>query len=183
MCIMDPEFRTPVPVGVPGEICCRGYIVMKGYYNMPEASRQAIDEQGWLHSGDLGIMDEDGYVAITGRYKDMIIRGGENIYPKEVEEFLYGMDGVRDVQVVGVPSAKYGEEVCAFVILKDGFSYSPQDVIDFCRGKISRHKIPRYVAFVDGYPMTASGKIQKFKLRETAVELFPDSRNGSDRRN
>ncbi|HOI96860.1 MAG TPA: AMP-binding protein [Syntrophobacter fumaroxidans] len=174
VCIKDPELRTPVPVGVPGEVCCRGYVVMKGYYNMPEATTQAIDEQGWLHSGDLGVMDEDGYVAITGRHKDMIIRGGENIYPKEVEEFLYGMEGIRDVQVVGVPSAKYGEEVCAFVILKDGSSYSPQDVIDFCRGKISRYKIPKCVAFVDGYPMTASGKIQKFKLRETAAQLFPD---------
>ena len=148
---------------------------MKGYYNMPEATLQASDEQGWLHSGDLGIMDEDGYIAITGRHKDMIIRGGENIYPKEIEEFLYGLDGVRDVQVVGVPSAKYGEEVCAFVTLKDGFSYSAQDVIDFCRGKISRYKIPKYVAFVEGYPMTASGKIMKFKLRETAAELFPNA--------
>jgi len=175
VCIKDPELRTPVPVGVPGEVCCRGYIVMKGYYNMPEATTQAIDEQGWLHSGDLGVMDEDGYVAITGRHKDMIIRGGENIYPKEVEEFLYGMEGIRDVQVVGVPSAKYGEEVCAFVILKDGSSCSPQDVIDFCRGKISRYKVPKCVAFVDGYPMTASGKIQKFKLREEAARLFPDA--------
>ncbi len=174
VCIMDPELRTPVPTGVPGEVCCRGYNVMKGYYNMPEATREAIDEQGWLHSGDLGIMDEKGYVAITGRHKDMIIRGGENIYPKEVEEFLYGMEGVRDVQVVGVPSVKYGEEVCAFVILKEGFSYSPQDVIDFCRGKIARYKVPKRVAFVDGLPMTASGKIMKFKLREKGAELFPN---------
>jgi fatty-acyl-CoA synthase len=175
VCIMHPEHRTPVLLGAPGEVCCRGYIVMKGYYNMPEATMQAIDEQGWLHSGDLGIMDEAGYVTITGRYKDMIIRGGENIYPKEVEEYLYGMEGIRDVQVVGVQSEKYGEEVCAFVVLKNGYSYMPQDVIDFCRGKIARFKIPRYVAFVDGYPMTASGKIQKFKLRETAAELFPNA--------
>jgi fatty-acyl-CoA synthase len=174
VCIMDPEFRTPVPLGVPGEVCCRGYIVMKGYYNMPEATMEAVDEHGWLHSGDLGVMDPDGYVTITGRHKDMIIRGGENIYPKEVEEYLYGMEGVRDVQVVGVPSAKYGEEVCAFIILKDGFTYTPEDVIDFCRGNISRYKIPKCVAFVDGYPMTASGKIQKFKLRETAAQLFPN---------
>ena len=174
VCIMDPELRTPVPNGVPGEVCCRGYNVMKGYYNMPEATREVIDEQGWLHSGDLGVMDDNGYVAITGRHKDMIIRGGENIYPKEVEEFLYGMEGVRDVQVVGVPSVKYGEEVCAFVILKEGFSYSPQDVIDFCRGKIARYKVPKRVAFVDGLPMTASGKIMKFKLREKAAELFPN---------
>jgi len=175
VCILDPEHRTPVPLGTPGEVCCRGYVVMKGYYNMPEATMQAIDEQGWLHSGDLGIMHEDGYIAITGRHKDMIIRGGENIYPKEIEEFLYGMEGIRDVQVVGVKSAKYGEEVCAFVILRDGFSLSAEDVIDFCRGKISRFKVPKYVAFVDGYPLTASGKIMKFKLREKAAELFPNA--------
>lgn len=174
VCIRDPELRTPVPIGVPGEVCCRGYNVMKGYYNMPEATAQAIDEHGWLHSGDIGIMDGDGYVAITGRHKDMIIRGGENVYPKEVEEFLYGLEGVRDVQVVGVPSVRYGEEVCAFVVLKEGYSYSPQDVIDFCRSRIARFKTPKYVAFVDKYPMTASGKIQKFKLREAAAELFPE---------
>ncbi len=175
VCIRDPETRVPVPNGTPGEVCCRGYIVMKGYYNMPEATSQAIDEEGWLHSGDLGTMDDEGYIAITGRHKDMIIRGGENIYPKEIEEFIYGMEGVRDVQVVGVPSEKYGEEVCAFVSLKEGFSHTAEDVIDFCRGKIARYKIPRYVAFVDGYPMTASGKIQKFKLRETAAGLFKTS--------
>lgn len=173
--IRDPETRLPIPNGIPGEVCCRGYIVMKGYYNMPEATSQAIDEEGWLHSGDLGTMDDEGYIAITGRHKDMIIRGGENIYPKEIEEFIYGMEGVRDVQVVGVPSEKYGEEVCAFVSLKEGFSHTAEDVIDFCRGKIARYKIPKYVAFVDGYPMTASGKIQKFKLRETAAELFKPS--------
>lgn len=175
VCVMDPGFRTPAPLGVPGEVCCRGYNVMKGYYNMPEATAEAIDEHGWLHSGDLGVMDEEGYIAITGRHKDMIIRGGENIYPKEIEEFLYGMEEVRDVQVVGVSSKKYGEEVCAFVILKDGRSCMPEDVIGFCRGKISRYKIPKYVAFVDNYPMTASGKIQKFKLREEAAKLFPDA--------
>ena len=175
ICVMDPDTRTPVPMGTPGEVCCRGYLVMKGYYNMPEATAEAIDEQGWLHSGDLGIMDESGYLAITGRHKDMIIRGGENIYPKEIEEFLYGLEGVLDVQVVGVPSVKYGEEVCALIILHEGFDYTPQDVIDFCRGKISRYKIPKYVAFVDEYNLTASGKIQKYKLRETAAKLFPNA--------
>ncbi len=174
VCIMDPEKRSPVPNGTPGEVCCRGYIVMKGYYNMPEATAQAIDKDGWLHSGDLGVMDNDGYITITGRHKDMIIRGGENIYPKEVEEYLYGMEGVRDVQVVGVPSVKYGEEVCAFVVLKDGVSFSPQEVIDYCRGKIARFKIPKCVAFVENYPMTASGKIQKYKLREMAAQMFPN---------
>ncbi|ABK16567.1 AMP-binding protein [Syntrophobacter fumaroxidans] len=173
--IMDPEKRTPVPSGLQGEVCCRGYNVMKGYYKMPEATRQTIDEKGWLHSGDLGIMDEEGYVSITGRYKDMIIRGGENIYPREIEEFLYKMDGILDVQVVGVPSAKYGEQVGAFVIPKAGFSLAPEDIQDFCRGRISNFKVPKYVVFVDQYPMTASGKIQKYKLREMAAQLFPDA--------
>jgi len=175
ICVMDPDTRTPVPIGTPGEVCCRGYLVMKGYYNMPEATAEAIDDQGWLHSGDLGIMDESGYLAITGRHKDMIIRGGENIYPKEIEEFLYGLEGVLDVQVVGVPSVKYGEEVCALIRLHEGFDYTPQDVIDFCRGKISRYKIPKFVAFVDEYNLTASGKVQKYKLRETAAKLFPNA--------
>lgn len=173
--VVHPETREPAPVGAQGEVCCRGYNVMKGYYNMPEATAQAVDADGRLHSGDLGVLDEDGYLAITGRYKDMIIRGGENIYPREIEEFLYKMEGILDVQVVGVPSAKYGEEVGAFVILKEGFSYAPEDIRDFCRGKISRYKIPKYVAFVDKYPMTASGKVQKYKLSEKAGELFPEA--------
>jgi fatty-acyl-CoA synthase len=173
--LVDPETNQPVPPGVQGEVCCRGYNVMKGYYNMPEATAAAIDAEGWLHSGDLGVMDADGYLAITGRHKDMIIRGGENVYPREIEEFLYRLPGVADVQVVGVPSAKYGEEVGAFIIQKPEANYSDEDVRDFCRGQISRYKIPRYVAFVDGYPMTASGKIQKYKLREMAGEMFPDA--------
>jgi fatty-acyl-CoA synthase len=148
---------------------------MKGYYNMPEATAEAIDQDGWLHSGDLGVMDEDGYIAITGRIKDMIIRGGENIYPREIEEFLYNMEGIKDVQVVGIPSRKYGEEVGAFVILKDGCECAPEDVRDYCRGKISRFKIPKYVAIIDAFPMTASGKIQKYKLREKASFYFPES--------
>lgn len=175
LALIDPETNRPVGPGVQGEVCCRGYNVMKGYYKMPEATANAIDENGWLHSGDLGVMDEEGYLSITGRHKDMIIRGGENIYPREIEEFLYKMDGVLDVQVVGVPSAKYGEEVGAFIILKEGVSYAPEDVKDFCRGKISRYKIPKYVVFVESYPMTASGKIQKYKLREKAAQLFPDA--------
>ncbi len=168
--IIDPESRKPLPPGVQGEVCCRGYNVMKGYYNMPEASAEAIDSDGWLRSGDLGILDADGYLSITGRCKDMIIRGGENIYPREIEEFLYKMEGVLDVQVVGVASKKYGEEVCAFVILKEGYDYAPEDVMDFCRGRLSR-----YVAFVDSYPLTASGKVQKYKLREKDARLFPDA--------
>ena len=173
--VVDPETNEPVPAGVQGEVCCRGYNVMKGYYKMEEATAKAVDSEGWLHSGDIGMFDEDDYLHITGRLKDMIIRGGENIYPREVEEFLYSMEGVSDVQVVGVPSRKYGEEVGAFVILKEGFDYAPEDVRDFCLGKIARYKTPKYVAFVSEYPMTASGKIQKFKLREMSEELFPQA--------
>jgi fatty-acyl-CoA synthase len=175
VCIKDPEKNEEMPRGQVGEICCRGYNVMKGYYNNPEGTAKAIDMDGWLHSGDLGTMDEDGYLTVTGRLKDMIIRGGENVYPREIEEFLYRMDGILDVQVAGVPSRKYGEEVGAFIILKPDVAMEPEDVQDFCRGQISRYKIPKYIAFVESYPMTASGKIQKFKLRELAAELFPQA--------
>ncbi|UZP66171.1 AMP-binding protein [Desulfovibrio mangrovi] len=173
--ILDPDTGEECPNGVQGEVVCRGYNAMKGYYNMPEATEKTIDAEGWLHSGDLGTMDKDGYVVITGRIKDMIIRGGENIYPREIEEFLYGMPAVQDVQVVGVPSRKYGEEVGAFIIAKPGCEVSPEDVRDYCRGQIAWHKVPRYIAFVNEYPMTASGKIQKFKLREMAGEQFPEA--------
>ncbi|MDZ7724215.1 MAG: AMP-binding protein [candidate division KSB1 bacterium] len=155
-----------------GEICCRGYNVMKGYYNQPQSTAEVIDEDGWLHSGDLGTMDKTGYLSITGRKKDMIIRGGENISPREIEEFIYGMENVQNVQVVGVPSSKYGEEVGAFIIRKHGSDLEPEDIRDFCRGQISRHKIPRYIWFVQDYPMTASGKIQKYKLVEQSAELL-----------
>jgi fatty-acyl-CoA synthase len=170
--LVNPDTNEPVPVGQPGELCCRGYNVMKGYYKMPEATAKAIDSEGWLHSGDVAVVDADGYYAITGRYKDMIIRGGENIYPREIEEFLYKMPGIADVQVVGVPSHKYGEEVGAFIILKTGHELTPEDVRDFCRGKISAYKVPKYVTFVKSYPLTASGKVQKYKLREDAARLF-----------
>ena len=173
--LVNPETNEPVPVGQPGELCCRGYNVMKGYYKMPEATAKAIDSEGWLHSGDVAVVDEDGYYAITGRYKDMIIRGGENIYPREIEEFLYKMPGVADVQVVGVPSHKYGEELGAFIILKAGHELTPEDVRDFCRGKISAYKVPKHVTFVKSYPLTASGKVQKYKLREDAARLFPEA--------
>jgi fatty-acyl-CoA synthase len=173
--VADPETGAELPRGQQGEVCCRGYNVMKGYYNMPEATAKAVTPDGWLKSGDLGVMDESGYLAITGRLKDMIIRGGENIYPREIEEFLYHMDGVKDVQVAGVPSRKYGEEVGAFIVLREGAALTPEDVQDFCRGKIAWHKIPRYVHFLDAYPMTASGKVQKYKLREMAAGLFPEA--------
>ena len=173
--IVDPETGADLPVGVPGEVVCRGYNVMKGYYKMPEATAMAIDKDGFLHSGDIGVMDEDGYFAITGRIKDMIIRGGENIYPKEIEDFLHHMDGVQDVQVVGVPSAKFGEQPGAFVIPYADSDITPQDIIDFCKDKIAWYKTPKYVQFIDAFPMTASGKIMKMKLREQSAELWPDA--------
>jgi len=173
--VVDPESGEDVSPGTQGEVVCRGYSIMKGYYNMPEETAAVIDHEGWLRTGDLGVMDEHGYLAITGRLKDMIIRGGENIYPKEVEEFLYTIEGIRDVQVVGVSSRKYGEEVGAFVILREGCTLQPEEVRDFCRGKIARMKIPKYVAIVDTFPMTASGKIQKYKLREEAARLWPEA--------
>lgn len=157
-------------VGVPGELCTRGYHVMKGYYNNEEATQAAIDSDGWLHTGDLAVMHENGYLEITGRMKDMIIRGGENIYPREIEEFLYQHPDVLDVQVIGLPDKKYGEEVMAWIILKDNATISAEDIRLFCKGNISHHKIPRYIEFADEYPMTASGKIQKFKLKERAIQ-------------
>ena len=157
----DPQTCEELPRGQVGEILCRGYNVMKGYYNMPEATAAAISPEGWLHSGDLGVMDENGYLRVTGRIKDMIIRGGENVYPREVEEDLLSMPGVLDVQVVAVPSRKYGEEVGAFVIPRPGVDIRPEDVRDFCRGKIAWFKIPKYVEIITGFPLTASGKIQK----------------------
>jgi fatty-acyl-CoA synthase len=167
--IVNPETNAEVGTGAQGEVVCRGYNVMKGYYSMPEATAQAVDRERWLHSGDLGTMDANGYFKITGRIKDMIIRGGENISPREIEEFLLRMEGVRDIQVAGIASPKFGEEVGAFVIRKDGAAITEEDVRDFCRGKIAKFKVPKYVFFVDTYPMTASGKIQKYKLREMGV--------------
>lgn len=168
--IIDPMTGEEVPVGEPGELCTRGYHVMKGYYNNEEATREAIDEKGWLRTGDIAVMDEDGYIDITGRIKDVIIRGGENIYPREVEEFLYTHPAVLDVQIVGVPDEKYGEEVMAWIIPKKGVAIDEESIRSFCKGQISHHKIPRFIHFVEEYPMTASGKIQKFKLREMSVE-------------
>ncbi len=170
----DPESCEEMPRGEPGEVLCRGYNVMKGYYNMPEATAAAISPEGWLHSGDVGIMDEEGYLVITGRIKDMIIRGGENIYPREVEEFVSGLEGVMDIQVVGAPSEKYGEEVAAFIIPRPGADIAPEDVRDFCRGRIAWHKIPRHVFIVEGFPLTASGKVKKFELRRMAAERIAE---------
>jgi len=172
MKIVDPETGKEVGCHIQGEICARGYNIMKGYYKMPEATASAIDKEGWLHTGDLGTVDDNGYLKITGRLKDMIIRGGENIYPREIEEYLYTHPDVKDVQVVGVPSVKYGEEVMAYIQLKKGCELTEEDVKKFCEGQIARYKIPRYVAFVENYPITASGKIQKYKLRDMAVEML-----------
>lgn len=169
--VIDPETGEICPPGVQGEMCCRGFNVMKGYYKNEKATTEIIDANGYLHSGDLGVKDEDGYYRITGRIKDMIIRGGENIYPREIEEFLYHLEGVSDVQVAAVPSKKYGEEVGAFIILKEGAKLEPEDVRDFCKGKIARYKIPKYVFFVDSFPLTGSGKIQKYKLKELSLQL------------
>ena len=168
--IVIPGTDTEQEIGVPGELLTRGYLVMKGYYNNPEATKEAIDKEGWLHTGDLAVLHKNGYIGITGRMKDMIIRGGENIYPREIEEFLYQHPDILDVQVIGVPDEKYGEQVMAWIILKDNKQIASEEIKDYCNGKISRHKIPKYIEFVDVYPMTASGKIQKFKLREIAMQ-------------
>ncbi len=167
--IVDPETGKECPPHVPGEFCTRGYHIMKGYYKMPEATAQAIDKDGWLHTGDLATVDENGYYKITGRIKDMIIRGGENIYPKEIEEFLYTYPKVKDVQVIGVPSKQYGEEIMAWIILKEGEIATEDEIKDLVKSHMARHKAPKYVKFTDSFPMTASGKIQKFKMREQAI--------------
>jgi fatty-acyl-CoA synthase len=172
--VLNPETGEECPDEVQGEICCRGYLNMKGYYKNPQATAEAIDKNGFLHSGDIGYRDADGNYRITGRIKDMIIRGGENIYPREVEEYLYHLEGVKDVQVVGVASEKYGEEVGAFIILHENANIDEQAVVDFCRGKIARHKIPKYIFFVKEFPMTGSGKIQKFKLRDMSLQLLKE---------
>ena len=178
--IVDPVTGETLPPHVQGELCTRGYLVMKGYYNMPEQTRQVIDEEGWLHTGDLATVDEDGYFRITGRLKDMIIRGGENIYPREIEEFLYTHPKILDVQVVGVPDPVYGEQVLACIRVKPGETLTQEEVRSYCEGKIARFKIPYYVQFVNEYPMTASGKIQKFKLREQAIEALSLASNAAE---
>jgi fatty-acyl-CoA synthase len=175
MAIINPETGQWCAPGEAGEVCCRGYNSMKGYYKMPEETARCIDKDGWLHSGDIGVVDADGYCTITGRLKDLIIRGGENISPKQIEDLIHQMNGIRDVQVVGAPSLKYGEQPAAFIILKPGVDLTAEDVQDFCRGRLAWQKIPRYVSFVNTYPLTTSGKIMKYKLREQAAALWPDA--------
>ena len=167
--IIDPATGKIVPRGTQGELCTRGYCVMKGYYNNEQATRAAVDPDGWLHTGDIAVMREDGYCRIAGRVKDMIIRGGENIYPREIEEFLYTCPGISEVQIVGIPSAKYGEEVAAWVKLQPGAALSAEEIRAFCSGKIASFKIPRYVKMVNEFPMTVTGKIQKFRMREIMI--------------
>ncbi|SFH46098.1 AMP-binding protein [Modicisalibacter xianhensis] len=167
--LVDPSSGAVVPRGEKGELCTRGYSVMLGYWNNPEATDKAIDSGGWMHTGDLATMDEEGYVAIVGRIKDMIIRGGENIYPREIEDFLYTHPAISDVQVIGVPDEKYGEEVMAWVKLVEGESLDEEGLRAFCQGQIAHYKVPRYVKFVDAFPMTVTGKIQKYKMREEAT--------------
>jgi fatty-acyl-CoA synthase len=167
--VVDPATGATVRRGEKGELCTRGYSVMLGYWENEAATREVIDQDRWLHTGDLATMDEDGYVNIVGRIKDVIIRGGENVYPREVEEFLYTHPAVADVQVIGVPDERFGEEVCAWVVLKQGTAVGEEELRAFCRGKIARYKVPRYVRFVDSFPMTVTGKIQKFKMRELEI--------------
>jgi fatty-acyl-CoA synthase len=170
--VVDPESMLVMPRGTPGELCTRGYSVMLGYWNDPEKTAEAIDAARWMHTGDLAVMDDEGYVNIVGRIKDLVIRGGENVYPREVEEFLYSHPDIVDVQVIGVPDLKYGEEIMAWVKLREGVSLDAEGVRAFCQGKIAHYKIPRYVHVTDEFPMTVTGKVQKFKMRETAIELL-----------
>lgn len=170
--IINPATGELMPCGQAGELCCRGFLVMQGYYNMPEKTAEAIDREGWLHSGDLATIDDNGYVRIVGRLKDMVIRGGENIYPREIEEFLIRHPLIADVQVVGVPDSFFGEELLAVIIRKEGAELSEEEVRAYCKGQISHQKIPRYIQFAQSFPMTASGKVQKFVLRESAIKAL-----------
>ncbi|HET7311771.1 MAG TPA: AMP-binding protein [Mycobacteriales bacterium] len=168
--VVDPATGLTMPRGEPGEFCTRGYSVMLGYWNEPEKTADAIDEAGWMHTGDLATMDAEGYLNIVGRIKDMVIRGGENVYPREIEEFLYSHPAIADVQVVGVPDEKYGEELCAWIRVREGETVAEDEVREFCRGRLAHFKVPRYVLVVDEFPMTVTGKIQKFRMREVSIE-------------
>jgi fatty-acyl-CoA synthase len=167
--VVDPTTGLRVPRGEPGELCTRGYSVMLGYWNDEERTGEAIDRAGWMHTGDLATMDADGYVSIVGRIKDMVIRGGENIYPREIEEFLYTHPAVADVQVIGVPDERYGEELCAWIAVRSGATLDEVTVQAYCRERLAHFKVPRYVLFVDEFPMTVTGKVQKFKMREEST--------------
>jgi fatty-acyl-CoA synthase len=171
--IVDPEGGVTVPRGTPGELCTRGYSVMLGYWDEPKKTADAIDQARWMHSGDLAVMDDDGYISITGRIKDMVIRGGENIYPREIEEFLYTHPDILDAQVIGVPDVKYGEELMAWIQLRPGAVPVTADTLrEYCTGKLAHYKIPRYVRLVDEFPMTITGKVRKVQMREESVEFL-----------
>jgi fatty-acyl-CoA synthase len=167
--IIDPETGRVLPRGTPGEMCTRGYSVMLGYWDDQERTAEVIDAARWMHTGDLAVMDDAGYLNIVGRIKDLVIRGGENIYPREVEEFLYGHPQIEDVQVIGVPDEKYGEELCAWIRVRGGAELTAEDIRAYCTGKIAHYKIPRYVRLTTEFPMTVTGKIQKYKMRETSI--------------
>ncbi|MEP7331216.1 MAG: AMP-binding protein [Terracoccus sp.] len=171
--LVDPTTGLTVPVGTPGELCARGYLVMKGYWEAPEKTAEAIDPSGWMHTGDLAVMDDEGYFRIAGRLKDLVIRGGENVYPVEVEEFLYSHPDIVDVQVVGVPDEKYGEELCAWIRMREGRKpITPDSLLAFCEGRLARYKVPRYVHLTDEFPMTVTGKIRKREMREKSPGLL-----------
>ena len=171
--IVDPETGVTVPRGVPGELCTRGYSVMLGYWRQPDKTAEAIDAARWMHTGDLATMDADGYIAITGRLKDMVIRGGENVSPREIEEFLHTHQDVQDVQVIGVPDARLGEEIMAWIRLRPGApTMTAADVREFADGKLAHYKIPRYVRIVEDFPMTASGKVRKVDMRKAAIQML-----------
>jgi fatty-acyl-CoA synthase len=171
--VIDPASGVTVSRDTPGELCTRGYSVMRGYWEQPAATAEAVDAAGWMHTGDLAVMDDDGYVSITGRIKDMVIRGGENIYPREIEEFLYTHPDVLDAQVIGVPDTKYGEELMVWVRLRAGASELTADSLRvFCEGKLAHYKIPRYVHIVEEFPMTVTGKVRKVEMRERALTIL-----------
>jgi fatty-acyl-CoA synthase len=169
--VVDPETDLPVPVGTPGEFCTRGYSVMLGYWNEPDKTAEVLRD-GWMHTGDLATMDSDGYLNIVGRIKDMVIRGGENVYPREIEEFLYTHPDIVDAQVIGVPDERYGEELMAWVRLREGASLDADGLRAFCSGRLAHYKIPRYLHVVDEFPMTVTGKIRKVQMREEAVQIL-----------
>ena len=168
--IVDPFTGRTVAVGETGEVCTRGYLVMRGYWDNPEATSEAIDDAGWMHTGDLGVMDGDGYLNIVGRIKDMVIRGGENLYPREIEELLFQHPAVASAQVIGVPDERMGEELMAWVVVREGVEVTEDELREFCRGRVAHFKVPRYFKFTTDFPMTVTGKIQKFKMREMAIE-------------
>ncbi len=179
--VVDPVTGRTVPRGEPGELCTRGYSVMLGYWDQPDKTEEAVDPARWMHTGDLATMDDAGYLSIVGRIKDMVIRGGENVYPREIEEFLYTHPAIADVQVIGVPDLKYGEELCAWVRLRPGAALTEEDLRAYCSGKIAHYQVPRYLRITEDFPMTVTGKVQKFRMREVSItELSLEDAAGTE---